>query len=225
MLFSYVCEEKVTDGQAMRIDHDDFCEVLEKIRLGSRAAAAEWLTDMWVAGIATGLRPAEWPLAYVDRQDGRTNLHIISVHNQEIWTHRTLIITDLPSATLDSIERTVEQARTWLLKGDFPARQGEVSRVLAHVCQSFFKKKLHFDLATLRFQFISNMKAVHTPDVAAALIGHISKVEAAHYVNHRAAWPVREIVERPAAVAEQAARMRTRIRYRDERAQFWTPIH
>jgi hypothetical protein len=213
MLFSDV-EEEVRDGQSARIEKAHFDEMRDSIKRVSKSRMGDYLHDMWVASVATGLRSSEWALADLNNEE----LHVISVASHELgWSHRTLDVAELTSNASSAVAKTVEISREWLLSGKLVARQAEVSRLLKRVAELVFpRRRFRYDLQTLRYQFIANMRTIYNREEVAAMIGHISlDFEIAHYANRRAGWLAEDITEKPKPIVAQVARMRRRFQYRD----------
>jgi hypothetical protein len=213
MLFLDV-QEEAREGRSTRIEKAQFDKMRESIKVVSRSKVADCLHEMWVATVATGLRSTEWALAVLKEN----RLHVIAVANEACWTCRTLDVAELSSDALSAVAKTVEFSRGWLLSGKLAARQTEVSSLLRRVANSVFRRQeIEYDLQTLRYQFIANMKTIYNREEVAAMIGHISlDFEVAHYANRRAGWLTNDITEKPKPMGGNVARMRTRFEYRDQ---------
>lgn len=210
MLFSIAQE---ATRELTRIEKADFDKMRGSIKLVSKGKVGDYLHEMWIASMATGLRSTEWALASLNKN----LLHVIDVTDEMDWTYRTLDVTELTSNAVWAITKTVEFSREWLLSGKLAARQAEVSRQLKHVCKVVFpQKKIAYDLHTLRYQFIANMRTIYSREEVAAMIGHISlDFEVAHYGNRRAGWLTKDITEKPQPIVAQVGRMGRRFQYRD----------
>lgn len=203
--------------RAKRMDLVHFRKLRSNLRRMSRSNKVDWLDDWLVAGIHTGLRPGEWPLAHLEvRREGNRRLawlHVVNAkatHGRANGTHRTLDISTYTDATLDAIQRMVKRSEQWALEGKTVRRQADVAQLFYQICDELFPRmQVKYSLYSLRHQFIANMKAVYNdPAKVATLIGHISvETQSEHYAKRRSSWGLHDIVEIPRPMEDQVAQV------------------
>lgn len=197
----------------------------------SRAQATDWLDDWLVAGINTGLRPGEWPLAYLERRTDPRNgarrvwLHVVNAkqtNGRANGTYRTLDISSYRNETLEAIHRMVERSQQWALNGETRSRQKDCAQLFYALCNTLFPRMtIKYSLYSLRHQFIANMKSVFADDaLVATLIGHISvETQVEHYGKRRSAWGRYDIVDVPTPIEDQVQQVRKHLAALQEREQ------
>jgi hypothetical protein len=214
--------------RAKRMELAHFRKLRANLRRITRSNKVDWLDDWLVAGIHTGLRPSEWPLAHLEiRRDGKRRLAWLHVVNAKATqgrangTHRTLDISSYTDATLEAIERMVKRSEQWALEGNTVRRQSEVSQLFYQICNALFPRmQVKYSLYSLRHQFIANMKEVYQdPAKVATLIGHISiETQSEHYGKRRSSWGLHDIREIPKPLDEQVAQVQKYLAAFEERA-------
>jgi hypothetical protein len=195
---------------------------LEKLKFAlrdSNSKVARWL-EIWLdAGIHTGLRPVEWPLATVETQlddsapyGRRVWLYVVMGNVQGKWlAHRTLEISKFSDSALETVRQMIDNARKWASEEKFAARQGEVARLLRDTSKICFNRmELQYDLHSLRQQFIENMRSLYGDAEVAALAGHLCvNRDRRHYSKRRTAW--KKIDQVPLPSQQWVARMENRL--------------
>jgi hypothetical protein len=215
--------------RAKRMELAHFRKLRTNLRRMSRSNKVDWLDDWLVAGIHTGLRPSEWPLAHLEirrDQQGRRLawLHVVNAkatNGRGNGTHRTLDISNYTDGTLEAIQRMVKRSEQWALEGKTVRRQSEVAQLFYQVCNELFPRMLvKYSLYSLRHQFIANMKAVYNdPAKIATLIGHISiETQVEHYGKRRSSWSLHDIREIPKPMDDQVAQVQKYLTAFEERA-------
>jgi hypothetical protein len=206
---------------AKRVDYQHLLQLRGRLRVTTRSQVSAWLRDWLEAGINTGVRPMEWFLTSLERVDGRVWLHVVSARAADGHaSHRTLDLSNFSTEALASVERVVNLSREWVLMGNWPDRQSDVSKLLRRLCKLMFPRmQKHYTLYSLRHQFIANMKTIYTREEVAAMADHISlETQFEHHAKKRIAWESRQIKEIPMPVDEQVAQMKRRHELFDERA-------
>lgn len=213
-------EGGTTSARAKRMELAHFRKIRESLRKMSRAAAMEWLDDWLVAGINTGLRPAEWPLAQLEIRRGarhgqrRIWLHVVNdkaTNGRANGTFRTLDISSYRTETLEAIGRMIARSLEWATVGKTSQRQTDCAQLFNQLCNKLFQRMtIKYSLYSLRHQFIANMKTVINDDAqVATLIGHISVgTQLGHYSKRRAAWSRFDIVDVPVPIDDQVQQVR-----------------
>jgi hypothetical protein len=206
--------------RAKRMELAHFLKIRESMRKMSRAAAMEWLDDWLVAGINTGLRPGEWPLAHLEIRRGarhgqrRIWLHVVNdkaTNGRANGTFRTLDISSYRNETLEAIGRMIARSLEWAKAGETSQRQTDCAQLFNQLCNKLFQRMtIKYSLYSLRHQFIANMKTVINDDAqVATLIGHISVgTQLEHYSKRRAAWSRFDIVDVPVPIDDQVQQVR-----------------
>jgi hypothetical protein len=216
-------------SRAARMDHDHFVAIKQQLRLTSRSEIARCLENWLDAGIHTGLRPAEWPVASLEVQPDdscprgkRIWLHVPMGQFEFGWfVHRTLDISDFSKPVLEAVQKTIHRSRAWARAGIFSVQQGQVSRVLHETSKQLFgQMQLHYNLHSLRAQFTENMRQIYKDAEVAALTGNlgVGKVPK-HSTKRRAAWA--EISEVPRPMQQQVKQMKRRLELFEERRAVW----
>lgn len=214
--------------RAKRMDLVHFRKLRSNLRRMSRSNKVDWLDDWLVAGIHTGLRPGEWPLAHLEmRRDGDGHrlawLHVVNAkatQGRGNGTHRTLDISSYTDSTIEAIQRMVKRSEQWALEGKTVRRQSEVAQLFYQICNELFPRmQVKYSLYSLRHQFIANMKAVYTDRAKiATLIGHISiETQSEHYGKRRSAWSLQDIREIPRPMDDQVAQVQKYLTAFEER--------
>jgi hypothetical protein len=215
--------------RAKRMDLVHFRKLRTSLPRMTRSNKVDWLDDWLVAGIHTGLRPGEWPLAYLETrrdQQGRqlTWLHVVNgkqTNGRGNGTHRTLDISNYTAGTLEAIRQMVTRSQQWALEGKTIQRQSDVAQLFYQVCNKRFPRMLvKYSLHSLRHQFIANMKAVYNdPAKIATLIGDISiGIQSEHYGKRRSSWSLQDIREIPKPLEKQVAQVQKCLTEVEERA-------
>jgi hypothetical protein len=206
--------------RAKRMEFAHFRKIRESLRKMSRAAAMEWLDDWLVAGINTGLRPGEWPLAHLEIRRGarhgqhRIWLHVVNdkaTNGRANGTFRTLDISSYRNETLEAIGRMIARSLEWAMAGETSQRQTDCAQLFNQLCNKLFQRMtIKYSLYSLRHQFIANMKTVINDDAqVATLIGHVSVgTQLEHYSKRRAAWSRFDIIDVPVAIEDQVQQVR-----------------
>jgi hypothetical protein len=215
-------DRKASRGNQQRANRLDQAK-LEKLKLElgmKRSKTARWLQAWLIAGVTTGVHPAQWPLCSLEilpdaqaPRGKRISLHVVAGHIENRWlAHRSMDISTFQESTLGAIAQMIENAREWARKGQFAARQGEVNHLLRKTSQHLFPgQQFHYDLHSARDQFIDNMRSVYSDAEVAALLGQelFLHRERVHYVNHRREWT--QIKDRPAPSSRLVDRMKRRL--------------
>lgn len=217
--------------RAKRMDLSHFRKLRSNLRLVSRSNKIDWLDDWLVAGIHTGLRPGEWPLAHLEMRrmkvDGRDVrlvwLHVVNgkaTNGRGNGTYRTLDISSYTDGTIEAIQRMVKRSEQWALEGMTVRRQGEVAHLFYKICNDLFPRmQVKYSLYSLRHQFIANMKSVYADRAKiATLIGHISiETQSEHYGKRRSSWSLHDIREIPRPMDDQVAQVQKYLSAFEER--------
>jgi integrase len=218
-----------SSDKATRIDRDHFDAILSDLRFASRSQAVPWLRDWMIAGINTGLSPAEWSAVDLEiREDrGRTRgrrvwLHVINAkatHGGANGSSRTLDISDFSDEAFEAVQRMVRRATDWALTGEFRPRQSQCAQLFYEICAAKFSRRtIRYSLYTFRHQFIANMKTIYRHAEVAALAGHLTDETATeHYGKRRQAWHPHEIREVPVPIEQEVTRFRKRLEFSEAR--------
>jgi hypothetical protein len=187
------------------------------------------LLDRMDASVSTGLRPMEWESAFIERRPDqacrhgeRIWLHVATGRAEQLLgTYRSLDISEFSAEMLKAIETTVERSHAWVLSGQSATWQSEVSKLFCSTCKVLFPgMRLRYTLYSLRHQFIANMSSIFSREQVVAMSAHdITGAQRDHYVKRRIPWTGQELNELPAPVPEQVARIKTRLRFLDERRE------
>jgi hypothetical protein len=214
---------EASGGSAQRMEHTHFLS-LKRAILDQRSSKASIALGYWLeAGLRTGLRPMEWELAFIEkspREHGfRTWLHVVAARGDDGKpAYRSLDISAFGDEAQEAVERMVALSRTWTSSGQFAVWQREVAKKLRATCEKLFPRMvLPYTLGSLRSQFIANMVSVYSREQVAAMADYVATGEKAeHYRKRRPYWRKSEISELPIPVAEQVARIETRLRLLDQ---------
>lgn len=155
------------------------------------------------AGLATGLRFAEWPSAEIVRDGGRTFLRLTNaksgdpLHGQV----RHLEITGYRAETLSAIHDAITYA-SGASSGRIRAEEIRLQRILYRRCATLFRNEVSYSYYSCRHQFIANMKGISVPGrELSAMVGHLDESTAVrHYADASFAWKPDKIVDRPKAL-------------------------
>jgi hypothetical protein len=216
-------------ARAKRMELAHFRKLRSNLPRMSRSNKTGWLDDWLVAGIHTGLRPGEWPLAHLEirrDQHGRRLawLHVVNgkqTNGRGNGTHRTLDISNYTDGTLEAIQRMVKRSEQWALEGRTVERQSKIAQLFYQICNELFPRmQVKYSLYSLRHQFIANMKSVYNdPAKIATLIGDISiETQSEHYGKRRSSWSLHDIREIPKPLDEQVAQVQKYLTAFEERA-------
>jgi hypothetical protein len=212
--------DTISAVRAKRMELAHFRKIRESLRKMSRAAAVEWLDDWLVAGINTGLRPGEWPLAPLEIRRGarhgqrRIWLHVVNdkaTNGRANGTFRTLDISSYRNETLEAISRMIARSLEWAMAGETSQRQTDCAQLFNQLRNKLFQRMtIKYSLYSLRHQFIANMKTVINDDAqVATLIGQITiGTQLGHYSKRRAAWSRFDIVDVPVPIDDQVQQVR-----------------
>jgi hypothetical protein len=188
----------VDQAVASRVDHSHFWKILNGLRLHARGEVVAWTVDWMWAGIHVGLHPDEWRLTNIEERSdpaGGTKF-LLHVFNERVFdtkvagSFRTIDLSELSGDTRGAVERLVRRTREWTLKGSFALRKSEVSKLLTETAHAAIPRMtLNYTLASLRHQFIDNMKEIYPHENISALIGEMFiDDQAPNYRNQRRAW-------------------------------------
>jgi hypothetical protein len=201
-------EDGISQTRADRITYSDYQKLLRKLPIVSRADAVNWLRDWLVAGVSTGVAPAEWPLAdleeqQLDKDKRKIWLHVVNPGQRQdsrSLTYRTLDISKYQPDTAKAIERMVQNSRRWAIEGKIQQRRSECTQLLEEASDVLFREhKVKFSLFTFRHQFIANMKTIMDRAEVIAMAGETEiEEQSKHYTKRRAAWDRSEIKDVPA---------------------------
>lgn len=209
---------------ARRMDHGHFLCLRQAVRDMEPISVSLALRDWLDAGISTGLRPGEWELAFIEKQSGEDRLqiwlHVVAARGVDgPHIYRSLNISSFSNETLEAVERMVGRSRAWTLSGQSAMGQSEVSKLLRGTCNELFPgMSLRYTLYSLRYQFIANMNSIYGREQVAAMADYVpTGAKPEHYRKRRPYWSEEEIPEVPTPVGEQVTRIRSRLRFLDER--------
>ena len=219
-------DPKLSKDRAELILAGDYRKLITRLRKTSCAPSLiEPLEDWLVAGLHTGVLPAEWPLVELEKgldRQGRRHVWLHVANATATGVQRTLDISRYSDPTLSAIERMVNRSEQWAREGTTARHQSEVAKALDDICAEIFPdRRIRFSLFTVRHQFIANMKAVWRDEaVVSALIGQlIVKTGRAHYTKVRAAWSAEEIREVPVPPKRSVDRFQMLLAMYRERAE------
>lgn len=209
--------------------YDHFQHLKQKVREMGSSEACLALRDWLDAGVYTGLRPMEWELAFIEKHPDRPCphgeriwLHVVAARGEHgHGTYRSLDVSGFSVEALSAVERTVQRSHVWTLSGQWPTWQSEVSKLFCSACEELFPRmRLKYTLHSLRHQFIANMSTIYNRERVVAMSGHdVTGAQREHYIKRRIAWTEAQLEGVPAAVTEQVARTRRRLRAFDERRE------
>jgi hypothetical protein len=199
--------------RARRIAYSDYKKLVRLLPTISRAPAMNWLHDWLIAGVSTGLLPAEWPLAELEErqlQGGERKiwLHVVNpAQRQEPnrLTYRTLDISGYQRETVEAIRRMVTNAEKWAIDGNIQQRRSDCAQMLYESCDVLFPtRKIKFSIFTLRHQFIANMKSLMNRAEVITMAGDVDiDDDSGHYAKRRAAWNNSDIKDVAVPIEEQ----------------------
>jgi hypothetical protein len=198
--------------RATRIDYSDYEKLVHSLPTISRAPAAGWLRDWLIAGVSSGLLPAEWPLAELEEKqleggEFKIWLHVVNPaqrHEPNRLTYRTVDISGYQPETVAAIRRMIANSRKWAIDGKVQERRSDCAQMLYQACDALFpSRKIKFSLFTFRHQFIANMKSLMAPAEVIALVGDVNvDDDREYYTKRRAAWIKTDIKDVAAPIKE-----------------------
>jgi hypothetical protein len=207
--------------------YDEWQRVEAHIRIKNRSDTAYLLLDWLRAGLATGLRPAEWKatnlVRYQIEGEDRVFLFVLNAkatNGRGNGAVRTLDLTALPSGTITAIERMSNLGMEAFREGNFDKLQSNCSQILYQACSRIWPRRENlYALYSCRHQFMANMKALGLPnEEVSALAGHVvDETAALSYGRKSVGWPVDKIVDRPRGVKDEIATVRRRLVMWEER--------
>ena len=149
--------------------------------------AAYWL----MAAVATGLRPREWEEAELDEAQGLLHAKNAKATNGRGTGLARSVPVDRDDIAL--VRAHLESIKDLRAKGyTFAQIHDHCAVALNRACKALWgtDPTRRYALYSARHQFSANIKAIHTPDEVAALLGHASvRTARTHYAPRRAAWP------------------------------------
>ncbi|CAH2606055.1 conserved protein of unknown function (plasmid) [Rhodovastum atsumiense] len=171
-------------------------------------ATADWLA----AGIATGLRPCEWPSAFLE---GKT-LHVLNAKRREgvgngDW--RTLDLSPLPEEAMGAVHRMLGNAKRWSDSGTYEDHHLACAGALREACRRIWQGRRHYTLVSARHQTATAARAGGaTRTEIAALLGHAATRTTSRY-GRRIRFSGGCAVPRPAVHEVASVRDNARLRH------------
>ena len=209
---------------------DDWMRIDAWLVVYKRSEVADHLRDWLRAGLATGLRPAEWQATDITRVDDPSHpngqrvyllvLNAKSTNGRANGLVRTLDISDVTLASQGAIERMSSRGAKWFSDGVYDLRQRKVSEMLYRLSESFWRKRSRaYALYSCRHQFIANMKALKVPNAeVSAMVGHlVDQTTAESYAKKKTAWSPDKILDKPKAIESEAGSVERRMAMTEER--------
>ena len=217
--------------KAKSISKPDFDRIVNYLRYLSPSKYGHTLADWLLAGMATGLRPAEWMAASLEISEdpeapnGRyVWLYVLNAKNTNGRANgfvRTMDLSGFRNETVDAVRRMADRGREWLIKGTYEAMQGQCAQLMYNTAERMFPgRKLSYSLYTTRHQFMANAKSYHPPEAVSAMAGHgVSNTATENYGKKRSAWNMDDIEDRANPVAEEVATVKRRQTFFEERVK------
>lgn len=148
--------------------------------------------SLWLmAAVATGLRPREWEHAELDEVTG-----LLHARNAKATNGRgTGPMRSVPVAPEDMgiVRAHIASIREMLAAGrSFTEIHENCAVAVYRACKALWGKDptKRYALYSARHQFSANVKAVHSHEKVARLLGHAStRTARTHYAPKRSAWP------------------------------------
>ncbi|TFW06146.1 hypothetical protein E4K72_10495 [Oxalobacteraceae bacterium OM1] len=145
--------------------------------------SCEWL----LAGVWTGLRPAEWGGATLMAVEGRPALLVKNAkatNGRAHGTHRTLLL-DLDEEQLKVVARHLERVHGFVQDGSYATLYTGCRKLICAAADRVFPKRVkHPTLYTARHMFSAVAKSMFGKAEVAALMGHASiKTAGTHYAR------------------------------------------
>lgn len=152
--------------------------------------------DVFLASLATGLRPCEWEKAEIieDGEDGYAGVTLLvqnakNTNGRSTGQTRTLRIPN--DAGAGFVRNVLAHLLTQSGKGiSFKSFVEQTSRALTRTWKKISNKSQNVSLYTARHQFSANAKNLYSKAAVAILLGHCSEETAGfHYGKKRSGWP------------------------------------
>lgn len=222
--------------KAKYIAKRDFDRIVGYLRFLSASRYGQVLADWLVAGVATGLRPAEWmatSLEVVEDKEAPGGryvwLYVLNAkhtNNRANGAVRTIDLSETRDETLAAVRKMSERGREWLYRGEYGDHQNQCSQLMYHTCERMFpNRKTSYALTSTRHQFIANAKSYRRPEEVSAMVGHgVTDTAVENYGKKRSAWEPEEIEDRASPVEEEVATVKRRHVFYEERRRLLDEI-
>ena len=220
---------RTSSQKAKSMAKADLIRIVNYLRHLSSSKYANTLADWLLAGVATGLRPAEWVATSIevsedaDAPKGRYIwLYILNAkatNNRGNGAVRTIDISEVSDETFAVIKKMSDNGRGWLLREEHKEIQAQCAQLMANTCERMFpRKKLSYALSTTRHQFIANAKSYHKPESVSAMVGHsVTNTAVENYGKKSSAWEPEDIEDKAYPVPEEVDTVKRRYVFFEER--------
>ena len=169
--------------QARFIDYHNFNLMIKFLREEIKSEYGELAANMFVAGVATGLRPNEWTCTILIDDDNLipsdSKVCILSLLNAKSsngpvnQAARNLDLSDLWAPDLDAVTVMVEQGRFWRETGTFKNDYIKIKKVMKTVNLAIQLAEGYFvSMYTARHQCKNNIEIITSPEEVSAILGH-----------------------------------------------------